>query len=150
MAQIRTNTTIAAPPEEVWADVADVSTHVEWMADAVAIRFRSDATEGVGTVFECDTRMGPFRLTDLMEITEWDPPHRMGVRHVGLVTGTGAFTLEPLGDAGTLFAWTEELTFPWWLGGRVTAAASRPVMGWIWRRNLTRLKHRIEQAPTVG
>lgn len=150
MAEIRTSITIAAPPEVVWADVRDVASHVEWMADAEAIRFRSDTTEGVGTTFECDTRMGPFRLTDQMEITEWDPPRRMGVRHVGLVTGSGVFTLEPLGEVGTVFAWTESLRFPWWMGGPVGAAASRPVMGWIWRRNLTRLKTRIEQAPTMG
>jgi hypothetical protein len=147
VAEIRTAVTIAAPPEAVWADVRDIASHVEWMADAVAIRFRTDRTDGVGTAFECDTKMGPFRLTDLMEITEWVDEERMGVRHVGLVTGSGVFTLEPLGDAGTLFTWTEELRFPWWMGGPLGASASRPVMRWIWRRNLARLKARVEQRP---
>jgi hypothetical protein len=147
VAEIRTAVTIAAPPEAVWADVRDIASHVEWMADAVAIRFRTDRTDGVGTAFECDTKMGPFRLTDLMEITEWVDEERMGVRHVGLVTGSGVFTLEPLGDTGTLFTWTEELRFPWWMGGPLGASASRPVMRWIWRRNLARLKARVEQRP---
>ena len=150
MAEIRTAVTIAAPPEVVWADVRDIASHVEWMADAVAIRFRTERTDGVGTTFECDTKMGPFRLTDLMEITEWVDTERMGVRHVGLVTGSGVFTLEPLGDAGTVFTWTEELRFPWWMGGPLGAAASRPVMRWIWRRNLARLKDRIEQQPIAA
>jgi hypothetical protein len=154
MAQIRTAVSIAAPPEVVWADVRDVASHVDWMADAVAIRFTSDSTEGVGTTFECDTRMGPFSLTDLMEITEWVDAERMGVRHVGLVTGSGVFTLDPLGEAGTVFTWNEELTFPWWMGGPLAATASRPVMRWIWARNLLRLKERIETgraaAPQVG
>ena len=53
-----------------------------------------------------------------MEITEWEPERAMGVRHDGLVTGTGRFTLEPLDDGRrTRFTWEEELTFPWWLGG---------------------------------
>ena len=144
MAEIRTAVTIAAPPHVVWDDVRHVASHVDWMADAVAIRFLSDHTEGVGTTFECDTKVGPFRLTDVMEITEWVEAERMGVRHVGLVTGTGVFTLEPLGEAGTVFTWTEELRFPWWMAGPLGAWASRPVMGWIWRRNLVRLKARVE------
>ena len=73
--------------EAVWAAVEDVGSHVEWMADAEAIRFTSASTSGVGTTFECDTKVGPLRLTDLMEITRWEPGKAMGVRHVGLVTG---------------------------------------------------------------
>ena len=43
---------------------------------------------GVGTRFECDTKIGPITLTDVMEITEWKPGKAMGVRHTGLITGT--------------------------------------------------------------
>ena len=32
---------IPATPDEVWADLADIASHVEWMADAVAIEFLS-------------------------------------------------------------------------------------------------------------
>jgi hypothetical protein len=143
MAEIRTSITIDAPPATVWADVREIPSHVEWMADAEAIRFTSDITEGVGTTFDCDTKVGPLRLTDRMEITEWADEARMGVRHVGLVTGSGVFTLEPDGDGRTTFTWTEELRFPWWMGGPIGAAAGRPVMRWIWRRNLRRLAERF-------
>ena len=64
------------------------------MADAEAIRFLTEQTEGVGTRFECVTRIGPVRLTDRMEITEWEPGRSMGVRHAGVVTGTGRFTID--------------------------------------------------------
>ena len=87
-------TMLDASPDAVWADVADIGSHVEWMADATAIRFLSAQTSGVGTTFECDTKVGPFKLTDVMEITEWAPGKVMGVRHTGLVTGTGRFTLK--------------------------------------------------------
>jgi hypothetical protein len=72
----------------------------------------------------------------------------MGVRHVGLVTGTGRFTLHPLGaNTRTRFEWDEELRFPWWLGGRLgEAIGARVVMGAIWRRNLRRLKAIVEGA----
>ncbi len=93
MARVQVGTVIDAPPRRVWDDVADVASHVEWMADADAIRFTSRQRQGVGTSLECDTRVGPLRLTDHMEVTEWEEGRLIGVRHHGLVTGTGRFTI---------------------------------------------------------
>jgi hypothetical protein len=129
---------------EVWADVRDISSHVHWMQDAAAIRFQTEQREGLGTRFECDTRVGPFALTDVMEITAWEDERRMGVRHVGLVEGSGEFLLDDLGGGRTEFRWEEDLVFPWWMGGPLGAFAARPVLRWIWTRNLTRLKARLE------
>ena len=144
MSTIRTTTRIDAPPDQVWSSLSDISTHVEWMADAEAIRFTTDQREGVGTTFDCDTRVGPLRLVDRMEITSWEPGRRMGVRHVGLVTGSGEFTLTPVGVGATEFAWEETLRFPWWLGGPLGALAASPVLRLIWRGNLRRLKDRVD------
>ncbi|MBK5222698.1 MAG: SRPBCC family protein [Acidimicrobiia bacterium] len=146
MPGIRTSTTIAATTEEVWDALADISTHVEWMADAESIRFTSTRRSGVGTTFDCATKVGPLRLMDEMEITRWDVGRAMGVRHVGLVTGSGLFSLAPSGPEATVLTWTEELRFPWWLGGSIGAWAARPVLGWIWRGNLRRLTQRVEGA----
>lgn len=145
MATIRSTTRIEAAPEEVWAALADISTHVEWMADAEAIRFVSDQREGVGTAFDCDTKVGPLRLVDRMEVTSWEPGRRMGVRHSGLVTGQGEFTLTPAGTDGTAtdFAWTETLVFPWYFAGPVGAAVAAPVLRRIWAGNLRRLRERF-------
>lgn len=134
---------IDRPPDVVWEDVRHIDRHVEWMADAEEIRFLSSQVEGVGTSFECDTKVGPLRLTDVMEITSWDPPTRMGVRHVGIVTGIGEFTLTAEGEGATRFRWEEELTFPWWMGGRLGAAAANPVLRRVWQRNLARLAARF-------
>ena len=149
MARITVSTTIDASPAEVWDAVADVGSHVEWMADAEEIRFTSPTTSGVGTTFECDTRVGPLRLTDLMEITRWQPGRAMGVRHVGLVTGEGEFTLSPAGGrfrrrSATRFEWSERLVFPWWMGGPVGGLVGGRIMGLIWKRNLARLKAIVE------
>jgi hypothetical protein len=126
----------------------DISTHVEWMEEAVAIRFTSGRRRGLGTAFECDTKVGPLRMTDRMEITEWRRRRAMGIRHVGLVTGTGRFTLRRrLGrGGGTRFTWDERLSFPWWMGGPVGAVAGSVVLRRIWRRNLANLKRRVEGA----
>ncbi len=138
------STVIDRTPAQVWADVRDIDSHVDWMHDAVEIRFLSDAREGTGTRFECDTKVGPFSLTDVMEITSWEDERRMGVRHVGLVEGTGEFTLRDLGSDRTEFRWQEDLSFPWFMGGPIGAFLARPVLRFIWKRNLARLKARIE------
>lgn len=145
VSRIYVSTVIDAPPDEVWRVVEPIERHVDWMADAEAIRFEGDQTRGVGTRFVCDTRVGPLRLTDRMEITEWEPGRAMGVRHTGLVTGSGRFTLDRAVDGGTLFAWEEELRFPWWMGGRLgELVGGRLVLRQIWKRNLRALQRIVD------
>jgi len=150
MSHIRVAIEIEATPARVWEVVEPVENHVDWMHDAVAIRFTGAQTRGVGTEFLCDTKVGPIKLVDRMEITEWTPGEVMGVRHSGLVTGSGRFTLEPI-DLGrrTRFVWQEELTFPWWLGGPLGAfIGGKVVLRAIWQRNLRGLKQLVEHPTT--
>src|SRR5215207_11170970 len=98
MARVSVGTTVAAPPPEVWAHIVDVRSHVAWMKDAEAIRLVGGTANRVGATYEVDTRVGPLKLLDVMELTQWDEARLMGVRHVGLVTGTGRFTLTPTVD----------------------------------------------------
>lgn len=137
-------TIIDRSPSQVWEEVRDIKSHVHWMLDAVEIRFLSERQEGVGTRFECDTKVGPLSLTDVMEITSWEDEQRMGVRHIGLVEGTGEFMLRDLGSNRTEFRWQEDLSFPWFMGGPLGAFLARPVLRTIWKQNLKRLKARIE------
>lgn len=143
MARIRVATVIPATPSEVWDDLADVASHVEWMRDAVAIEFTSPQHEGVGTTFDCATCVGPFRLRDRMEITRWEPGRAMGVRHVGLVRGEGVISLRARRRGGTAVVWSERLRFPWWLGGPLTAWAAAPVLVAVWRGSMRNLHQRF-------
>ncbi len=146
MGRIKVAIELDATPEAVWRVVEPVERHVDWMADAVAIHFETDQTRGVGTRFLCDTKVGPITLQDRMEITVWEPGRRMGVRHTGVVTGSGVFELEPIDlDRRTRFTWSEELTFPWWLGGRVgEVVGGQFVMKQIWKRNLRELQRLVD------
>jgi hypothetical protein len=146
MARIRVSTMLDAPPQVVWDDVQHIASHPEWMADAVGIRFLTEQTSGVGTRFACDTRIGPLRLTDIMEITEWSPGKAMGVTHTGLVTGTGRFTLKSARGDRTQFQWREKLRFPIWMGGPLGAYASKPLLSWVWRRSMRNLQQRFSSS----
>lgn len=140
MAGIRVSIDIDAPVERVWQVVEPVERHVDWMADAESIEFVTDQRRGVGTSFLCVTKVGPIKLTDKMRITQWEPQRAMGVEHVGIVTGTGVFTLQPIDARTTRFDWEERLVFPWWLGGPLGALiGGKIVLRAIWRGNLRRL-----------
>ena len=108
MVAITVETELDATPEVVWSDLRHISRHVQWMHDAESIWFTSDNREGVGTTFECETKVGPIQLTDEMEITEWVDAETMGVRHTGVVTGEGAFSLSALPGDRTLFRWADD------------------------------------------
>ena len=142
--RIRVGITIDALPQRTWRTVEPIERHVEWMADAESITFTSPLTRGVGTTFDCVTKVGPIRMTDRMTVTEWEPEHAIGIQHRGIVTGTGRFTLRRRPGGRTRFSWNERLTFPWWMGGPVGALAAKPVLRAIWRRNLHRLKMIVE------
>jgi uncharacterized protein YndB with AHSA1/START domain len=130
--------------EEVWAELEQIEQHTEWMRDATAIRFVGDSRRGAGTTFECDTRVGPLTTTDVMEITAWEPGERMAVEHRGAVSGSGEFTLHPLGEGRTEIRWSEDLRFPWYFGGPAGARGSRPILRRLWQGNLRRLAERID------
>ncbi|MGH9286954.1 MAG: SRPBCC family protein [Acidimicrobiales bacterium] len=144
MPRIRVQATIDAPRRAVWARLADIADHIDWMADARAIRFTSERHSGVGTVFECETRIGPLRTTDIMEVTEWRQGRSLGVRHHGMVSGAGRFVLRRGRRGPTRITWDERLRFPWWLGGPVAGLLAAPVLRRVWRGNLRRLASLVE------
>ena len=150
MSEIIVSIELGVAPSMVWRAIEPIESHVDWMADAVAIRFVSDQRRGVGTKFLCDTKVGPIRLTDRMEITEWVPEQVIGVRHTGIVSGTGRFTLTPIDDGQrTRLVWSEQLVFPWWLGGFLAQfLGGKLVLRSIWRRNLRALKLLVEAQPS--
>lgn len=145
MGKVNVAVTIDAPPEGVWTEVARVERHVDWMTDAVEIMFTSRSRRGEGTSFDCLTKVGPIRLTDHMEVTEWVEGRSIGVRHTGMVTGSGRFTLDDAGAGRTRFSWKEVLRYPVWLGGPVGGVVGDKVMARIWRRNLQNLKALVER-----
>jgi len=149
MARIRISQVIDRTPSEVWNEMRHIERHVNWMHDAVEIRFTSDSREGIGTSFICLTKVGPFKTQDVMTITDWRENEVMGVTHVGLVKGSGVFTIARLGS-GALVSWQESLIFPWWALGSVGSVLASPILKHIWKGNLRNLKTIIESPGSLG
>ena len=142
MARVEVGIDVPAGIDRVWADVARLDTHVEWMSDAESIEFVGSSTGGVGTVMRVATRIGPLRTSDVIRVVSWNPPESIGVIHEGVVTGVGEFRLAAI-PTGTRFTWSEDLHLPWFLGGRLGSAIAGPVLARVWRRNLQRLADRF-------
>jgi len=132
----------AASPERLWAELADLVSHSEWMADAGTVRFVTDQRSGVGTQMRVPTRIGPLRTDDLMTVVEWVEGRAIAVEHVGVVSGVGRFEVAPSGQGSQLW-WRETLRFPWWLGGPIGAGLARPILKRVWSGNLARLGERL-------
>ena len=142
MAHIEVSRLIPEPRPVVWSTLSDLGSQSEWMADAEKIEFVGDQRRGTGTVMRVPTRVGPFRTLDIIEITGWVEGERIDAEHRGIVKGRGSFVLAEQ-SGSTLIQWSESLQFPWWLGGPIGAAMARPVMRWIWARNLERLEQSL-------
>lgn len=133
---IRVEKSVQASREEVWAELANLANHASWMKDAVELEFLGAQRSGIGTRMRVPTQVGPFRTTDVLEVTGWVEGESISVDHEGLVSGRGQFTLD--GDAPTVVVWEETLRFPWWIGGPVAAVFAHPILRAIWAGNLRR------------
>ncbi|MFC7359183.1 SRPBCC family protein [Nocardioides astragali] len=108
-AEFELTRTVRAPIEQVFARLADVEGHNEWMPDKGSMLRRTRQTSagppGLGTTYEDSTTVGLVPG----EIVEFDPPRRI-VHHWWDSTRSGrikmegwpGYTLESTGDNETL------------------------------------------------
>ncbi len=100
----------------------------DWMLDADEVRVVSSHREGVGVRLAVRTRIaGIPAFTEPMEVTVWEPPTRLGIRHGSLVIGEGTWMLEPA-IGGVRFTWVEDVRLRVPVVGEVAARLYAPVM----------------------
>ena len=139
MTKIEVSRLVGVTHDRVWGALSDLGGHTEWMKDAERIEFTSDRTTGIGTTMNIETRVGPLRTIDVVTVTGWAEGESIEIAHRGLVTGAGGLSAAPVAE-GTVVTWVEDLTFPWWLGGPITAWLARPILTRVFRGNLERLE----------
>ena len=127
-----------------WAALLEWERQPEWMVDAASVRVVSAERLGRGVRIAVRTRiLGVPALTDVLEITEWDPPRRFVMARSGFVRGSGTWKLSPV-PAGTVFRWSEEIRLPIPVLGELALRLYRPVMRRLMRRSLANFAARLE------
>ncbi|GII01507.1 SRPBCC family protein [Planobispora takensis] len=136
--RISVSTDAQASPERVFAVLTDWPRHDEWMLLTRA-RVTAGDGRGAGSGIAAFTGVGPVGFLDTMEITEWDPPSTVAVRHTGrLVRGTGAFRVLPR-EGGSTIVWEEDLDLPLGAAGRLGWRLLWPLSKAFFRLSLRRL-----------
>jgi uncharacterized protein YndB with AHSA1/START domain len=131
-------------PDEAWRFLTDWERQGDWMADVGRVTVTSAGREGVGVRLRCPTTLfGMPAFTEEMEVTDWEPPLRLVIRHGDPVDGRGTWRLTPA-EGGTTFTWTEDVrvAIPIVTAiltpvlGEVAARLYRPFMRWLMTRSL--------------
>jgi uncharacterized protein YndB with AHSA1/START domain len=145
MAHLEVRRTVAAPPERVWDIIADLEHQARWMVDVRQLEIVSAQKSGVGTVLHVRSELFGLRVVrDVMEITAWQPPHRMDVLHRGQFHGIGQFLLEQV-DGGTMFTWIEDFQPPLGpLGEAAFAVVVRPHLRRVFSRSMANVARLAE------
>jgi uncharacterized protein YndB with AHSA1/START domain len=139
MGRIRVEVAAGAGPGRVFAVLTDWPRHREWMALTRAEVTAGDG-HGPGSRLAAFTGVGPVGFTDTMEITRWEPPHLVAVRHTGrVVRGTGEFRVLERDGGGSVVVWEEDLEPPFGALGRLAWPVVRPVGAAALRWSLRRL-----------
>jgi carbon monoxide dehydrogenase subunit G len=136
---------VAAPPEAVFAAVADWEGQSAWVAFTTVTA--GGGPHRVGERLVAVTKVAGVGFSDPMEVTRWEPPRRIDVRHHGRVLrGTGTFLVEPA-PGGAWFVWSEDLDLPLGAAGRLGFAVVGPAFRLMLRRSLRRLARMVEAKP---
>jgi uncharacterized protein YndB with AHSA1/START domain len=128
-----------ASPERVFNVLTDWGRHHEWMSLTSARVVAGDG-HSAGSALAAFTGVGPIGFLDTMEITDWDPPHAVSVRHTGWpLRGTGLFRVLPRLGGGSTILWEEDLELPFGSAGRLGWNLAKPVGAAFLKRSLRRL-----------
>jgi len=140
MAKIEGEIVIGRPVEEVFDFVADSRNEPSFNPAMTSVELLTALPIGRGTRFRA--RMGPAGTQMLVELTEFDRPHRLGSRTTSPVMDTwGALTFAADGD-GTVMSWDWQVRPAGWM--RILGPLTGPLGGRMERRIWASLKRYLE------
>lgn len=142
---------IAAPPEAVWARLVDWENLGLWMREARDFKVLTATREGVGVEAQARVTIAGITTLDTVVVSRWEPPVWFEIEHRGWVSGTGLLHCRPTAS-GTWVWWRESLVPPWSILGWAGMQLLKPVMAWVFRRDIRLLKELADQEshPSTG
>ena len=150
--RLEVETVINAPREAVWDVLTTWERQPEWMLDAKDVIVLTPQRTGDGVTLRCPTNLLGFTVNDIMRVTDWDPPKRLAVTHLGkIITGSGAFELSDTPDGGTHVLWWEEIDPPLGVVGELGARVRvLPIIRRIFTRSLKNFTTLCETDAALG
>jgi uncharacterized protein YndB with AHSA1/START domain len=140
---------IDAPPERVFAVLADWRCYGDWVVGSRTVRGVDPGFPAAGTRFHHQVGVGPLHLNDHTSVLEVDQPHKLILRAKARPLGTAIvdLTLEPQ-NGGTKVIMREDP------GDTLSAFIFNPITHLLVRgrnvESLQRLKGLAEDRPDVG
>jgi hypothetical protein len=140
MAKIEGEILIDRPVEEVFDFVADSRNEPSFNAAMASVELLTPLPIGRGTRFRA--RMGQAGMEMLVELTEFDRPHRLGSHTTSAMMETsGALTFAAGGD-GTIMSWDWQVRPKGWM--RMLGPLFGPLGGRMERRIWASMKRYLE------
>jgi uncharacterized protein YndB with AHSA1/START domain len=140
---VRTSVVVHAPIERTWSEVADIPGQTRWMRDMKRVTVETPGPVRVGTKGVALVRILGVATDDPVTITEFEPPHRFGLRHEGRFAGAGLITLVASEDgAATTITWEETIIPP--VFPRLGSLVLRPILRRVFQADLERLRAIVE------
>jgi carbon monoxide dehydrogenase subunit G len=140
MAHITGHIRIAAPVGQVFDTVADSRNEPSFNSAMTGVELLTPPPIGLGTRFRA--RMGKAGMEMLVELTEFERPHRLGSRTTSSMMETsGTLTFAADGE-DTVMSWDWQVRPQGWL--RMLGPLTEPLGNRMERRIWTGLKHQLE------
>lgn len=145
MAHITGQVRIAAPLERVFDTVADSRNEPSFNPAMTDVELLTPAPVGLGTTFRA--RMGKAGMEMLVELTEFDRPHRLGsVTTSSMMDTSGTLTFTAEGHL-TVMSWDWQVRPKGWL--RWLGPLVGPLGDRMERRIWTGLKNTLQDTPAA-
>ena len=139
------------PGPKAFAAMVDLAAQQRWMIATRLYPVQADVPVPLaGSRVAAFTGVGGVGFLDTMTVTAYDPPHRWVVDKDGdLLRGIGTMRVTPT-PGGCRATWSNELTLPFGLLGRVTFLVIRPVAELALRACLHRLARMLQSGVLPG
>ena len=111
MQRVERTARISAPPDEVFADLANLDNVAEWQSGVTSAERTSPGEMGVGAPAQVTRQLGGQRIIAPLTVTAYDPPRHLGIgSKVSGVKADATLDLAPAdGGAATDLAFAMEI-----------------------------------------
>lgn len=111
MQRVERTARIPAPPDEVFAYLADLDNVADWQSGVTSAQRTSPGEMGVGATAQVTRQLGGQRITAPLTVTAYDPPRHLGIAsQVSGVKADATLDLVPADDgAATDLAFAMEI-----------------------------------------